>query len=263
MVLQIKDIRQELLIADTILCLSKHRQEIGSILNADTDQLIAVLANTGLYTAAVKLTSKLEKSVVPVLESLAAACVRASEENANEIWSWLQENDIADLPQKNSAVDMAWKLLEVLLDDYEADNSTTLRKSVANKILSLGEFLPHWLYLSYKNSNPSELLYLYVNHGRLIEASELAVDYVSAMLRFGGEFFGLNNSMHLSLPPMCLPVNTIDLLIYGLELNVDQDECYRECLNELRNVVAFYMKTAKEVSDSKIQFILDGSIKVR
>lgn len=94
-VLQIKDIRQELLIADTILSLSKHREEIGSYLNADTDQLIAVLANTGLYTTAVKLTSRLEKSLVPVFESLAAACVRASEENTNEVWSWLQENDIA------------------------------------------------------------------------------------------------------------------------------------------------------------------------
>ncbi|XP_037026302.1 nuclear pore complex protein Nup160 homolog isoform X2 [Bradysia coprophila] len=263
-VLQSKDIRQELLIADTILCLSKHRQEIGSILNADTDQLIAVLANTGLYTAAVKLTSKLEKSVAPVLESLAAACVRASEENSNEVWSWLQENDIADLPQKNSAVDMAWKLLEVLLDDYETGTATTLRKSVANKILSLGEFLPHWLYLSYKKANPSELLYLYVNHGRLIEATELAVDYVSAMLRFGGEFFGLSNSMHITLPPMCLPVNTIDLLIYGLELNADQDECYRECLDELRRVVQFYLTTAKAVSDNKIRYASDvGSIDVR
>lgn len=256
-VLQIKDIHQELLIADTIICLSKHRQEIGSILNADTDQLIAVLANTGLYTAAAKLTFKLEKGIAPVLESLAAACVRASEENSNEVWSWLQENDIADLPQKNSAVDMAWKLLENLLHDYERDNETTLRKSVTNKILSLGEFLPHWLYLSYKKTNPSELLYLYVNHGRLIEATELAVDYVSAMLRFGGEFFGLKNSMHITLPPMCLPVNTIDLLLYGLELNANQEECYQESLDELKRVVGFYMKTAKEVSDSKIRYASD------
>lgn len=242
------------------MCLSKHRQEIGSILNADTDQLIAVLANTGLYTAAVKLTSKLEKSLAPIFESLAAACVRASEENSNEVWSWLQENDIADLPQKNSAVDMAWKLLEVLLDDYESDNSTILRKAVTSKILSLGEFLPHWLYLSYKKSNASELLNLYVTHGRLIEASELAVDYVSAMLRFGGEFFGLRNSMHITLPPMCLPVNTLDLLIYGLELNIDQDECYQECLNELKNVIAYYMKTAKEVSDNKIRYAADIAV---
>lgn len=262
--LQIKDIRQELLIADTVLALSKHRHEIGSILNADTDQLIAVLANTGLYTAAAKLTAKLEKSMAPVLESLAAACVRASEENSNEVWSWLQENDIADLPQKNSAVDMAWNLLETLLDDNEADNATTLRKAVANKILGLGEFLPHWLYLSYKKANPSELLYLYVNHGRLIEATELAVDYVSAMLRFGGEFFGLKNSMHITLPPMCLPVNTIDLLIYGLELNAKHDECYQECLDELNRVVGFYIKTAKEVSDNKIRYASGaGSIDVR
>lgn len=159
---------------------------------------------------------------------------------------------------------MAWKLLEVLLDDYETSDSTILRKSVTNKILGLGEFLPHWLYLSYKKSNASELLYLYVNHGRLIEATELAVDYVSAMLRFGGEFFGLKNSMHITLPPMCLPVNTIDLLIYGLELNADQDECYQECLNELKNVIEFYIKKAQDVSDHKIRYASDvGGIDVR
>lgn len=159
---------------------------------------------------------------------------------------------------------MAWKLLETLLDDYEADNSTILRKCVANKILSLGEFLPHWLYLSYKKANPSELLYLYVNHGRLIEASELAVDYISAMLRFGGEFFGLRNSMHVTLPPMCLPVHTIDLLIYGLELNVDQDECYQECLDDLKRVVAFYMQKAEDISGDKIRYYSDrGQIDIR
>lgn len=151
---------------------------------------------------------------------------------------------------------MAWKLLEKLISDHEMDNqhSTVLRKSVTNKILSLGEFLPHWLYVSYKKSNPSEMLQLYVNNGRLIEATDLAKEYIWAMIKSGGEYFGLKNSIQFMLPALCFPVNTIDLLIYGLELNSQYDEEYSECLKDLTDLVQYYVDIAKDVSNSKVQY---------
>lgn len=158
-----------------------------------------------------------------------------------------------DLPHRNSAVEMAWKLLERLIEENEKENSTVLRKSVATKILSLGEFLPHWLYLSYRKSNPSELLRLYVNHGRLLEATQLAIEYISAMMRAGGEYFGLKNSLNVTQPALCFPINTIDLLMYGLEINSKSDNEYQQCFNELRCIVNRYIETAKRVSNDKIQ----------
>lgn len=255
MVLEIKDIEQELLLTDAVLCLAKHRQELTSILNADADQLIAVLTNTGLYTSAIKLALRLNKSIVTVLESLTSACVRAADESLNDAWAWLQENDLADLPHKNNAIDMAWQLLERLIDDHEQLNSPTiLHKAVTNKILSLGEFLPTWLLQSYKKRNATELLNLYVSYGRLIEAAQLATEYIWAMIRTGGEYFGLTSSLQSIGPALCFPVNAVDLLLYGLKINAKHDHEYQQCFDELTAVVEYYVNIAVRVSEDKIQY---------
>lgn len=255
MVLEIKDIEQELLLTDAVLCLAKHRQELTSILNADADQLIAVLTNTGLYTSAIKLALRLNKSIVSILESLTLACVRAADESVNDAWAWLQENDLADLPHKNNAIDMAWQLLERLIDNHEALNPTTiLHKAVTAKILSLGEFLPTWLLQSYKKRNATELLNLYVSHGRLIEAAQFATEYIWAMIRSGGEYFGLTSSLQSFGSALCFPVNAIDLLLYGLKINVKHDHEYQQCFDELTAVVNYYVDVAVRVSNDKIQY---------
>lgn len=95
MVLEIKDIRKELLLTEAILTLVNHRQDLHSILNADSDQIIAVLTNSGLFTAAVKLSKRIGQCVSSILESLAVACVRGTDENSEETWNWLKENDLA------------------------------------------------------------------------------------------------------------------------------------------------------------------------
>lgn len=260
MVLEISDIRKELLLTEAIITLAKHRRELNTILHADADELIAVLSNSGLYTAAVKLAVEYKRNISNVLQSLAFACIRANGEDANETWSWLQENDLADLPLKNSATEMAWKLLQSLIDDQEESGSTLLHKSVASKILNLGEFLPHWLYLSYRRRNPTELLRLYVSQGRLVEATDLAKEYVAAMMYQGGEHFGLKNALHPTAPPLCFPANAIDQLILNLKLNESQDVEYAECLNELNAVVQTYMRTAQDVSQHKIEYLASANL---
>lgn len=254
-VLELKDIRKELVMTEAIITLARHRKELSSILNADVDELVAVLASLGLYTAAVKLAKEHDKNISNVLQSLAFACVRASDENANECWSWLQENDLADLPQKNSATDMAWKLLSHLIQENEEPESTVLHKAVTNKILSLGEFLPHWLFLSYRRLNPSQLLYAYVQHGRLIEATDLAKELIAAMQNTGGEYFGLKNALHATLPALCLPINTIDILLYNLKLNEREDQEFAECFNDLESAVHTYLKSVDQVSKDKIEYL--------
>lgn len=253
-ILELKDLRRELLLTDAIISLTKHRKELSSIINADVNELIPILANTGLYTVAIKLAKEHGRTVENILQSLAFACTQATDDNPNETWTWLQENDLADLPHKNSAKDMAWSLLQYLINQNELKGSSKLHKDVASKILSLGEYLPHWLYLSYRSINPTELLSLYVNHGRLVEATELAKEFILAMTRTGGEYFGLANALHSTTPAMCFPVNTIDVLLHNLHLNAAHDTEYQQLHSDLEDIVGSYIKSAATVSQNKIEY---------
>lgn len=254
-VCELAEIRKELLLTDAIITLAKHRKELSTIVNATPDDVIAVLSNAGLYTDAIKLAKQFNKSITSILQGLAFACVRANDESSNDAWAWLQENDLADIPQINSSSDMAWQLLHRLIDDNEEEELTTLHKAVANRLLGLGEFLPHWLFLSYRKRNASELLNLYVTHGRLVEATDLAKEYIAAMTNTGGEYFGLKNALHATFPALCFPVNTVDSLLHNLKLNSDEDTEYAECHKELSDVVDNYLSTADRVSVDKIKYL--------
>lgn len=254
MVLELKDIKKELVLMEAIITLAKYRRELSSILNTEADELIAVLANNGLYSMAVKLAVEYERSLESILQSLAFTCIRASTEDPNETWTWLQENDLADLPHLNSAIDMAWKFLQSLLFQYEEQDSTILHRSITNKILNLGEYLPNWLFISYKKKNSSELLRLYVLHGRLIEATDLAKEYIAAMMNTGGEYFGLKNALHATLSPLCFPINTMDMLMYNLTLNEHQDKEYDDCLKELKKSINIYANTVRQISLNRIEY---------
>ncbi|XP_055842239.1 nuclear pore complex protein Nup160 homolog [Episyrphus balteatus] len=252
-VLEIKDIRKELLQTESLIVLSEHRKDLGAFLHAGSQELIVILANSGLFTPALKLAKGFGHSVLPVFDSLTAACVRTADENPNDAWSWLQENDLADLPHRSSAADMAWSLLQKLVEDNEEEDSTLIRKSVVNKLLSLNAFVPQWLYSAYKAANSSELLRLFVNHSRLLEATELAKEITWAMLGAGSEYFDFKRPIAVTNREMCLPLQSLDLLLHGLKLNSDLDVEYKQAHTELDELIQTYINTAVRTSDDKIQ----------
>lgn len=253
-VCELSEIRKEMLLTDAIITLAKHRKELNTIVNATPDDAIAILSNAGLYTDAVKMANEFGKPIENILQGLAFACVRTADESSNESWNWLQENDLADIPQKSSPGSMAWELLQRLIQENEKNGLTVLHKAVTNKLLALGEFLPHWLYFSYRERNASELLNMYVSHGRLVEATSLAKEYIAAMTNTGSEYFGLKNAMHATLPALCLPINTIDSLLENLKLNSLEDDEYAGCHEELTHVIDKYLSTAERVSIDKIKY---------
>lgn len=254
-VCELEEIRKEMVLTNAIIALAKHRKELSTIANATPDDAIAVLSNAGLYTDAVTVATEFNKPISNILQGLAFACVRATDEISNESWVWLQENDLANIPQKNSHSDKAWKLLQRLIYDNEEYGSTVLHKAVANQLLSLGEFLPHWLFLSYRKRNASELLNLYVVYGRLTEATSLAKEYLAAMTNSGGEFFGLKNALHANKPALCFPMNIIDSLLQNLKLNSTEDQEFADCHEELLRSVDRYISTAQRVSIDKVKYI--------
>jgi len=66
-----------------------------------------------------------------------------------------------------------------------------------------------------------------LNTGRLLEASDLAVDYINAILGSGKEHFGLETSLIATAPPTWLPLNTIEVLLNELEY-LNKDSLYIE-----------------------------------
>lgn len=256
-VLEINDLKKELLLTEAVLLISKHKPGISSILHAGAPELIAVLCSLSLFTSAVKLSNGFDLCIGTILESVASSCVMAVYQE--DPWTWVEKNNITDLLIKDNAVDTAWNLLKELIETNEKIDSTILRKSVTTKILKSGGFLPQWLYNSYKMGNPSEMLYLFVSSGRLIEATDLAIEYIKAMLGQGFEYFGLRNALHSTKPALCFPINTIDLLLYGLKINSGEDEEYVECHQTLKKLVDSYIQnlsinaSSNRISHSMIQ----------
>uniref|UniRef100_A0A1I8PEF6 Nuclear pore complex protein Nup160 homolog n=1 Tax=Stomoxys calcitrans TaxID=35570 RepID=A0A1I8PEF6_STOCA len=257
-VLEIKHIKRELLHTEALINLAGHRKDVHSFLNAGPQELGMILASCGLYTTAIKLAKGFEITLLPIFDSLASACVRTADENPSEPWTWLQENDLADLPHRNKASDMAWSLLRKLVEDNEEDNSTLVRKSVVNKLLSLQAFIPQWLYNDYKLANCSELLHLFVKHNRLLEAAELAQEMLSAMLGAGSEYFSFKHSIAVTNPEMCLPLNTLDLLLHGLKVNAEDIE-YKQAQVELEEKLHKYIETATRTAQDKIEMSYQGN----
>lgn len=132
---------------------------------------------------------------------------------------------------------LAWRLLETLLNKYESPRQSTLHKAVATRLLGLGAFLPHWLVTSYKLRNPAELLRVLLSAGRLVEATELAKEYIWAVLGRGKEYFRLENSLLATAPPTWLPFQTLDLLLLELEESSEQDGEYKQVRKQMDHFI--------------------------
>lgn len=71
--------------------------------------------------------------------------------------------------------------------------------------------------------NPSELLRLLHQSGRLDEAFDLAREYLLAALGYGKELFGFAVPLAPNSLPFCLPVYPVQALIKELELQNQAD----------------------------------------
>ncbi|XP_017032815.1 nuclear pore complex protein Nup160 homolog [Drosophila kikkawai] len=255
-VLELPDIRRELVHAEAILELSHFRKDAASYDRASPEELSYLLASCGLYTAALKLSRGHTFSVLPIFESLTTACVTATEDKSANAWSWLQNNDMADLPHRNNAADMAWALLEKLLGDNEEKNSTLIKKSIVNRLLVLNAFVPQWLMDSYKLANSRELLHLFVKHNRLLEAADLGHEMIGGMLGAGCEYFDFGHSVNVASPQLAFPINTIDLLLHALKVNGKEDIEYEMANIKLEEQVRRYIDTVKRTTEDKMSMAI-------
>ncbi|XP_017110346.1 nuclear pore complex protein Nup160 homolog [Drosophila elegans] len=255
-VLELADIRRELVHAEAVHELSHYCKDVAAYERSSPEELSYLLARCGLYTAALKLSRGHSFSVLHIFESLTAACNAATEDKDVDAWNWLQNNDMADLPHRSNAADMAWTLLQKLVEDNEAKDSTLIRKSVVQRLLVLNAFVPQWLINSYKLSHSRELLQLFVKHNRLLEAADLGCEMIAGMLGAGSEYFDFKHSVNVTNPQLCFPINTIDLLLYALKINGKEDIEYEMAHVKLEEEVNRYIETIKRTTEDKISMAI-------
>lgn len=222
-VIDLEEIRKEMLTVEALLCVAKAK-ELKLILHMGPKELVALLATKRFFTNALKLARGYKLSLTPIFESLTLACLKSSNADFNDNLEWLNQNNLSDLMLTISYNEMPWVYLKKLLQ--EEDEEMEYHRDVVKCILSNQAFVPQWLLDVYKPHKPSELLYLYLQYGRLDEAAELAVDYVRAFIGYGSEIFGFKYYVAKTLPSF--PINTIDLLLYQLKIHGQKDSTCQE-----------------------------------
>eukprot|EP00095_Tigriopus_kingsejongensis_P000570 snap_masked-scaffold372_size192401-processed-gene-0.15 protein:Tk00570 transcript:snap_masked-scaffold372_size192401-processed-gene-0.15-mRNA-1 annotation:"nuclear pore complex protein nup160-like protein" len=196
----------------------------------------------------------LDKS--PIVKGLSSKCVNLARAKAAErdaAWEWLSDNNPcgADL-RSGSAVEAAWKLLQDILSRLEDEGQSTLMKAAVQRIFSFGATLPAWLVQDYKKRNPAELVRLYHVHGYLEDAANLALEYISAVLGVGKEYFGLKESLNAHGSPVWLPYDILDQLLLELQEYSSHDPVYKKQFHDLNQKLDDYFGIVQRVNDDMI-----------
>lgn len=222
-VIDIEEIRKEMLVVEALLCVARAK-ELKLVLHMGPKELVILLATQKLYTNALKLAKGFKIPLTPIFESLTLACLKSSNIEFTDNLDWLNQNNLSDLTLTLSYSEMPWVYLKKLLEDE--DNEKEYHRDVVKCILANQAFVPQWLLGVYKIYKPSELLYLYLQFGRLDEAAELAIEYVQAYLGYGCEIFGFKYYLAKTLPSF--PINTMDLLLHQLKAHGKKDKLCQE-----------------------------------
>ncbi|KAF2367203.1 hypothetical protein FHG87_002029 [Trinorchestia longiramus] len=247
-VLELRQIYKEFDLLHARLSLAKLGtfSSIGSGTTEDADSLISLLCHGRLYKDAVKLSSSFERSLRPVVASLAAVCVSADlaadkQQNA----AWLKLNNVSNV---NGGW---WNLLRELLDG-ETGRQSDLHRTAASAILDLNHDLPPWLLLSYSRRDYGGLLALLLRHGLLDASAQLAVRLLDAFtLGRGVEEFGVSSAVHSTGAPVWLPYSALDHLLLELQANSHHPH-YRQLLTLLHGKLQSYRGAATTVSSDRV-----------
>ncbi|XP_076180163.1 nuclear pore complex protein Nup160 [Ptiloglossa arizonensis] len=258
-VLELSDIKKEYHVVDARLKISKINSELHVVAHAGPSELIIILSTIGLYTTALHLCDEFKLNKSSVLESLTSQCIRLSRREDPNAWDWLIQNDIFDIGLSNTNItNTAWRLLEYLTLKHEKDRCSELHKAVSRKLLQEGAFIPQWLLMSYKKRNAAELLRLMLNTGRILEASDLAVEYINAVLGNGKEHFGLETYLTSIAPAVWLPFNTLEVLLYELKEANTKNTIFSEGYQKLQEALNIYEQKVIRVSEDMIKMKLSN-----
>lgn len=260
-IVELEDVEKEYLLIFSRLKLIQAKNgdslSVGPSLSAA--ETVGLLAQFGLFDTAFSVALKFKLSLKNIFESLSAKCAQLVKYKPNELdnrWKWLTYNELGTsqiLTAKNST-DQAFHLLQIYLKKFQENNSSVYLKAVSSKFLSLGCTLPAWLIQLYELSNPAELLHMYLCYDMVLEATELSLKYVDAILGHGKEHLGLNTALHATTPSVWLPYTSFDQLLSALRANYNKPELAALC-EKLQDKLDDYFMKAEIVSLDKLNYL--------
>lgn len=241
-VVDLTDLRKELLITEAMICVERHKKNMKSLISTGPHELMELLNSEYCYTSSLKLATGLKLDPTPVLESLTLACLQASEQpDETPAGDWLSRNVLTSVDLGHEDATTAWNLLRSMIDE-ELPTDSKYFKAVARQILANNSFLPLWLYRAYKKENLSELLHLYIQYGRLVEAFELAIDCLQGLLiKF--------TSKNTDYANYYFPINNIDLLLHLAKKYTDSDADIKEKSGKLNSLIKDYVETSAKFAN--------------
>uniref|UniRef100_A0A8C1CD92 Nucleoporin 160 n=2 Tax=Cyprinus carpio TaxID=7962 RepID=A0A8C1CD92_CYPCA len=195
-ILELKDLEKEYVLARSRLTLAQQEPPSAAIAGgANSQEMVALLVQTGLFDTALTLCQTFNLSLTPVFEGLTFKCIKLQckgDRDQTEVWNWLAANQLPTVitTKESSATDEAWRLLAHYLEKYPSQNAQ-YHCCVINKLLSHGVPVPDWLINGHKEVDAAALLRLYLNYDQLESAAELVLEYVDALLGKGHQYFGI------------------------------------------------------------------------
>ncbi|XP_023245480.1 nuclear pore complex protein Nup160-like [Copidosoma floridanum] len=149
-ILEVNDIKKEYLLCEAQLKIVQLNSDICTSAQPNPSEIITVLSRVGLFSNALDICESFDLDKTFVLETLAAECARSYRYNNLKSWDWLYLNDISDLSLlTTSPPNLAWNLLQSLMEKYEKKDKSSLYKGVARRLYQMGSFIPSWLFQSY------------------------------------------------------------------------------------------------------------------
>lgn len=257
-VLGVECLEKELVRVSAALTLAERMPEMAC---ADTgvNKLVSGLCASGLPCAALKLNP--DAALEAFVSELVTMAHRCQDDASYEtkVWQFLNDNGVAEVSGctvEKSAIDSGWKLLQLQIEQFSGEHSSLLH-TVCQRLLSMGEFLPHWLLAKYKMANISECTRTLLHSGYLIDAAQACKEILDTMLGSCRNVVGLQGPFIPTSRTLWCPLNMIDQVVAELECHLDDEEC-KQTYEELNKLIESYVevvtRTSEDMKSAKIQF---------
>ncbi|XP_065185572.1 nuclear pore complex protein Nup160-like [Sycon ciliatum] len=269
-VVDLKDLREEHVLVSARLKLLQRNADAGTSTNPD--ELLTLLIAAGLFTVALDVSQMFQFPPTPVLEGLAARCVKLTSARSKQLatdvddgWDWLSANEVSGITssRSGSVVECAWQLLRhCLFNRVPCDQQSACFRAITVHFLSVSAAIPQWFLDAYKIINPAQLIQLLVQFGRVVDAGNLAIRYMSALMGTGKEEFGIKDAVHAQSPISWLPYTILDHLATSLNNAASPgctDSSTIECSAKFQEQLQRYYEAVTSSSQSRLHVAMSSS----
>uniref|UniRef100_A0A336M2C2 CSON008359 protein n=2 Tax=Culicoides sonorensis TaxID=179676 RepID=A0A336M2C2_CULSO len=230
-VVDLNDLHKELLVTEAMIVVEKYKKNVKSLISTGPTELVELLNIEKCYTNSFKLAKGLKLDLTSIFDSLTLACLQI---DPNSGCDWLNRNVLTHILIGRDDTTTAWNFLQHHLNE-EVETCPKYYKVVTRQILVNHAHLPLWLYKSYKNTNLSELMHLFIQYGRLDEAFDVAIDCIQILI----------TKATVKNRPECknayFPLNNIDLLLHVSSKYTNKNDSIKEKSDKLNQLLGRYV----------------------